>query len=136
MLTIAVVSSKACLACRLCEMVCSLKHYGEVNPRRSRIRVSFDVWKGVKTIHVCQHCEEPLCADKCPNDALHHDEYTGLVLVDEEKCNGCGVCVSACPHEALWLDPIERKPLICDLCDGELLCTSICPVTALFAGLR
>jgi len=136
MLTVIVVSNKACLACRLCEVICSLKHYGEVNPRRSRIRVSFDVWKGVKTIHVCQHCEEPLCVDKCPNDALRRDEQTGLILVDEEKCNGCGVCVSACPYGALWLDPIERKPLICDLCGGEPLCISICPVNALFAGLR
>lgn len=41
------------------------------------------------------------CVRVCPFGALSIDEETGLVKVDESKCQSCGKCVSACPKGVL-----------------------------------
>lgn len=40
------------------------------------------------------------CVEACPVGAITRKS---LVRVDETKCIGCGVCVSACEHEAISL---------------------------------
>ena len=45
----------------------------------------------------CNHCDHPSCTEVCPTGAMHKDEETGLVSVDEGKCIGCGYCHMACP---------------------------------------
>jgi Fe-S-cluster-containing hydrogenase component 2 len=52
-------------------------------------------------------------------------------LVDEGHCTGCGECVEACPFDAIWLDPISRLAVKCDLCRGAARCVEICPAGAL-----
>jgi Fe-S-cluster-containing dehydrogenase component len=50
----------------------------------------------------CMHCEEPPCKVVCDDvgaEAITRNEY-GVVLVDYEKCIGCGYCVAACPYGA------------------------------------
>ena len=39
----------------------------------------------------------------CPYDALTQ-EGAAAPVVDEEKCEGCGLCVKACPKGALRID--------------------------------
>jgi len=55
----------------------------------------------------------------------------GAVVVDEEKCTGCGLCVMACPYGAVRLDPVTGKAIKCDLCGGEPVCVKHCPFGAL-----
>ncbi len=54
-----------------------------------------------------------------------------LIHIDEELCNGCGVCIPNCPEGAIQL--IDGKArLISDLlCDGLGACLGICPVGAI-----
>ncbi|MBW6462364.1 MAG: 4Fe-4S binding protein [DPANN group archaeon] len=54
-----------------------------------------------------------------------------IVLIDEEKCNGCGQCVPNCHEGALQI--IDGKArLISDIfCDGLGVCIGHCPLDAI-----
>lgn len=54
-----------------------------------------------------------------------------IVLIDEEKCNGCGLCIPNCHEGALRI--IDNKArLVSDLfCDGLGACISECPIGAI-----
>ena len=59
-----------------------------------------------------------------------------IINIDQEKCNGCGVCVSGCPEGALQV--IDGKArLVGDLlCDGLGACLKTCPEDAIFVEER
>ncbi len=50
-----------------------------------------------------------------------------IIKIDEDKCNGCGLCIPACPEGALQI--IDGKArLVSDLmCDGLGACLGECP---------
>ena len=48
---------------------------------------------------VCNNCANPPCLDICPTRAVFKNT-DGIVAVDYHRCNGCGLCVSACPYGA------------------------------------
>ncbi len=48
---------------------------------------------------LCQHCENPPCADVCPTGASFK-RADGVVLVDRHICIGCRYCMMACPYKA------------------------------------
>jgi ferredoxin len=67
-----------------------------------------------------------------------------LPHVVDERCNGCGKCVSTCPVEAMTLvsandprQPNRRKALLnADLCLGCGVCTRVCPKEGLWLESR
>ncbi len=54
-----------------------------------------------------------------------------IIVIDEEKCNGCGACIPNCPEGAIQI--VDRKArLISDLlCDGLGACLGHCPQGAI-----
>jgi Pyruvate/2-oxoacid:ferredoxin oxidoreductase delta subunit len=54
-----------------------------------------------------------------------------IISIDEEKCNGCGLCIPNCPEGAMQV--IDGKArLISDLfCDGLGACVGYCPEGAI-----
>ena len=124
-----------CSGCGLCEIVCSLKHEGKIWPEASRIRV-FRPLPGLEFPHVCVQCGEHPCIESCPVDALRVDKETGAVLVEKEKCTGCGNCVECCPGNIPFLHPAEEYALICDLCGGDPECVRVCDFGAIFLAKR
>ncbi len=54
-----------------------------------------------------------------------------IIRIDEEKCNGCGLCIPNCPEGAIQI--IDKKAyLISDLfCDGLGACIGHCPKSAI-----
>jgi len=55
-----------------------------------------------------------------------------IIAIDEEKCNGCGLCVTACHERAIGLVNGKAKLLRDDYCDGFGDCLPSCPTEAIF----
>src|SRR5947207_1859991 len=49
---------------------------------------------------VCKHCESAPCQHSCPTGAIIYNQF-GDVYVQNDICNGCGYCVTACPFGVL-----------------------------------
>ena len=54
-----------------------------------------------------------------------------IIEIDEEKCNGCGQCVSACAEGAIQLINGKAKLVSENYCDGLAACLGECPEGAL-----
>ncbi len=50
-----------------------------------------------------------------------------IVVIDEDKCNGCGLCVSACTEGAIQLVDGKAKLVSDTYCDGLGACLGECP---------
>lgn len=53
------------------------------------------------------------------------------IRVDEEACNGCGLCVKDCPMGVFELKDSVSSPVHPENCMGCLSCHEICPAQAL-----
>ena len=54
-----------------------------------------------------------------------------IIHIDEEKCNGCGACVTACHEGAIGLVNGKAKLMRDDYCDGFGDCLPGCPGSAM-----
>lgn len=54
-----------------------------------------------------------------------------IIKIDEEKCNGCGACASACHEGAIGMVDGKARLLREDYCDGLGDCLPACPVNAI-----
>jgi ferredoxin len=54
-----------------------------------------------------------------------------IIKIDEEKCNGCGLCVNACHEGAISLVDGKAKLIRDDYCDGLGNCLPVCPTNAI-----
>jgi len=88
---------------------------------------------------VCKHCTEAACLDVCPTGALMRTEF-GTVVVQDDVCNGCGYCVSACPFGVLGRRETDGGAHKCTLCYDRLIdgltpaCAKACPTESIQFG--
>lgn len=54
-----------------------------------------------------------------------------IVRIDEDKCDGCGSCVTPCAEAAIEMVDGKAKVLREELCDGAGFCLAVCPTGAL-----
>ena len=102
-----------------------------------------------QTLHFprsCLHCETPACVTVCPTGASYKRGSDGIVLVDEDKCIGCGLCAWACPYGAREYSQVEGVMKKCTLCvdriyndnldeiDRQPACVQACPTRARHFG--
>lgn len=59
-----------------------------------------------------------------------------IIHINQELCNGCGVCISPCAEGALELLDGKAKVIREELCDGAGFCLGVCPVGALTLEVR
>lgn len=54
-----------------------------------------------------------------------------IIKIDEEKCNGCGLCVNACVEGAIELVDGKARLVSEEYCDGLGNCLPVCPTGAI-----
>jgi formate dehydrogenase iron-sulfur subunit len=88
---------------------------------------------------VCKHCTHAACLDVCPTGALFRTEF-GTVVVQQDVCNGCGYCVSACPYGVIDQRKDDGRVFKCTMCYDRLsagqepACAKACPTDSIQFG--
>ena len=54
-----------------------------------------------------------------------------IIHIDENSCNGCGLCASACHEGAIKMVDGKAKLMRDDYCDGLGDCLPVCPTGAI-----
>jgi len=54
-----------------------------------------------------------------------------IILIDEDKCDGCGLCIPSCPEGALEIIDGIAKLTAESYCDGMGACVGECPQDAM-----
>ena len=71
-----------------------------------------------------------------PEESEYHMALRSIVHIDEELCNGCGVCVTPCAEGAIEIVDGKAKVMKEELCDGAGFCLAVCPEGALTVEKR
>jgi len=135
-----------CVGCGICQMACSMYHFGVINKELARIQVRKYLLPLPKAVQVtCVHCspEERECQKACPQNppAVYLDKESLHMVIDAERCLGqeCLMCRQACSAEAIRFYPaVSPIPFVCDLCDPKNKgrrnpqCVDVCPYGALY----
>ena len=94
----------------------------------------------------CLHCDDAPCVTVCPTGASYKRSEDGIVLVDEDKCIGCGLCAWSCAYGAREMDQAAGVMKKCTLCvdriynesleeiDRQPACVRTCPAGARHFG--
>jgi NAD-dependent dihydropyrimidine dehydrogenase PreA subunit len=59
-----------------------------------------------------------------------------IVRINEELCNGCGLCVTPCAEGAIEIVSGKARVIRDELCDGAGFCLAVCPTGALTVETR
>jgi formate dehydrogenase iron-sulfur subunit len=153
--------TSVCIGCKACEVAC--KEWNAVPEDGIELTgMSYDntgslgasTWRHVAFVEqitppgqsrwlmssdVCKHCTEAACLDVCPTGALMRTEF-GTVVVQDDVCNGCGYCVSACPFGVIDRRDSDGGAHKCTLCYDRIgdgltpACAKACPTESIQFG--
>jgi molybdopterin-containing oxidoreductase family iron-sulfur binding subunit len=155
-----VVDLRKCIGCQSCVVACKSEHNTPTGILQTNV-LERELGKFPNVVRVflpvlCNHCDEPTCVEVCPSKATLKRE-DGVVMIDFDKCIGCGACVEHCPYHARVLvqenrtlfpdgktvfeKPVHQKvpgkvALKCDFCFFRLAegkqpaCVEVCPTGA------
>jgi molybdopterin-containing oxidoreductase family iron-sulfur binding subunit len=93
---------KRCIGCNACVIACKQENSLPDGVFFTRtLSQEYGVYPGVNRVYIptlCNHCEDAPCEKVCPSGATYTRD-DGIVMVDPEKCIGCGSCAVACPYD-------------------------------------
>ncbi|HEY3275632.1 MAG TPA: 4Fe-4S dicluster domain-containing protein [Syntrophorhabdaceae bacterium] len=98
---IMVIKTNMCTGCQTCSVACKMENLTMPGCDRTVIRERVDAtWE----VGMCMQCENPPCVPPCPVQATFKNDK-GIIVVDQDKCIGCGRCIEACPYGARHMNP-------------------------------
>ncbi len=116
-----VIDVARCIDCRACLVACSVENHVPVDHTRiwvhdQGVQGEFPDLTQMFIPYNCMHCDHPPCTEVCVSGATYKDKDSGLVLVDQEACIGCGYCVEACPYGVRYIDQERGVVDKCNAC--------------------
>ena len=90
----------------------------------------------------CMHCEDPGCLKACPSPGAIIKYANGIVDFNQDKCIGCGYCITGCPFDVPRISKKDNKAYKCTLCSDrvavglEPACVKVCPTGAIVFGTK
>lgn len=119
------VDMRKCIGCQACTVSCSVENQPPIGQFRTTV-LQYEVDQPetsmpamVSLPRLCNHCDEPPCVPVCPVQATFQ-RSDGIVLVDNERCVGCGYCVQACPYDARFINHETQTADKCTFCEHRL----------------
>ena len=118
------VDLRRCIGCQACTVSCSVENQPPIGQFRTTV-LQYEVDQAdrapamVSLPRLCNHCDEPPCVPVCPVQATFQ-RSDGIVLVDNERCVGCGYCVQACPYDARFINHETQTADKCTFCEHRL----------------
>ncbi|MFO7796160.1 MAG: 4Fe-4S dicluster domain-containing protein [Promethearchaeati archaeon] len=143
-----VIDQERCIGCDACTVACRIEHNADVgfiivDTTDSALK---DVPSGnfpnlrISWIpKLCNHCENPPCLKACPVNAIYKRE-DGIVIIDDDLCDGCRTCVDACPYGVIYFNEKESLAEKCNLCAHRIdqglepFCVICCEGQAIYFG--
>lgn len=131
-----------CVGCGACIMACVFENQIDIDVQNPYRLLKKNEYVDGDEVHIvyftngCMHCQDRFCEKVCPKNCYHVDKSTGIVVLDQESCVGCGRCAKACPYEAIQITK-ARKAAKCTGCLQNLkrnqlpLCVMACPRRAI-----
>ncbi|HVH64146.1 MAG TPA: 4Fe-4S dicluster domain-containing protein [Candidatus Dormibacteraeota bacterium] len=158
--------TSVCIGCKACEVAC--KEWNQLQGNTPEfLSDSYDNtgqldaqnWRHVKFIDqvpdqslttgngtawlmmsdVCKHCAHASCMEVCPTGAIVRTEFD-TVFIQQDVCNGCRNCVSACPYGVIGMNQQTGTAHKCTLCYDRLqgglepACAKACPTQSIQFG--
>jgi tetrathionate reductase subunit B len=136
------VDASRCFDCKACMIACKVENEVPRGFWRNWVLSPDEKGGSLRTEFQpgqCMQCDEPSCVAACPVGATYK-QADGLVVIDTNKCIGCGNCVTACPYGARYRHPRRQVADKCDFCEHRLkqgeepACVQTCPTRARVFG--
>jgi DMSO reductase family type II enzyme iron-sulfur subunit len=89
---------------------------------------------------ICMHCTNPACLAACPRQVIYKRLEDGIVLIDQDRCNGYRFCMEACPYKRIYFNHSQKVSQKCVLCFPRIeqgvapACFRQCPGRVRFIG--
>lgn len=121
-----VMDLRKCIGCQACTVACSIENQSPVGQFRTRVD-QYEIQDSdnpaniasVMLPRICNHCDSPPCIPVCPVQATYQ-QTDGIVVIDNERCVGCGYCVQACPYDARFINHETNTADKCTFCTHRL----------------
>ncbi|MBF0329742.1 MAG: 4Fe-4S dicluster domain-containing protein [Nitrospirae bacterium] len=138
-----VIRQDRCIDCERCIEACSktnnVAEYGYRTNILEKVTPDAIGQKREFIAVLCNQCNNAPCVRACPTKATYKDQTNGIVMMAQEKCIGCKVCVLACPYNARYFNEEKHAIDKCNFCYDSRLskgyertaCSEACP-----AGVR
>ncbi len=154
-----------CIGCKACEVAC--KNWNQLpaggggdwpmtgDSYDNTRRLDGIHWRHVKFIEqipedrsggrwlmmsdVCKHCVQAGCLEVCPTGAIIRTEFD-TVVIQSDTCNGCRLCIAACPFGVIDINPASNTAQKCTLCYDRMqaglepACSQACPTDSIRFG--